>query len=60
MGRDALAVVDAPLRVQRTASLLVVDASILPTMVNGNTSAMTIIIEEKAADVIKALWLVVG
>ena len=54
MGHDALAVVDEQLRVRGTAGLRVVDASIMPTIVNVNTNAATIMIGEKAADLIKA------
>src|SRR5262249_6509426 len=54
MGHDALAVVDEQLRVRGTAGLRVADASIMPTIVNGNTNAATIMIGERAADLIKA------
>jgi choline dehydrogenase len=52
MGRDALAVVDAELRVHGIQGLRVVDASIMPTLVGGNTNAATIVIAEKASDFI--------
>jgi choline dehydrogenase len=53
MGQDQMAVVDERLEVRGVSGLRVVDASIMPTIISGNTNAPAIMIGEKGADLVK-------
>jgi len=54
MGSGPMSVVDNELRVHGMEGLRVVDAAVMPTVISGNTNAATIMIAEKAAEVIRA------
>ncbi len=53
MGQDPMAVVDARLRVHGVTGLRVADASVMPTLVSGNTNAAAVMIGERAADLVR-------
>jgi len=54
MGTTPMSVVDSELRVHGITGLRVVDASVMPTVISGNTNAATIMIAERASDLIRA------
>ena len=58
MGHDDMAVVDTQLRVRGLEGLRVIDASVMPTLISGNTQAPSIMIGEKGAAIMRAGKLV--
>jgi choline dehydrogenase len=54
MGHDKKAVVDEKLRVHGLGGLRIADASVMPTITSGNTNSPTLMIAEKAADLVLA------
>jgi choline dehydrogenase len=56
MGQDARSVVDPELRVRGVEGLRVADASVMPTIIRGHTNAPSIVIGERAADLVKEAW----
>ncbi len=50
MGSDGMAVVDARMRVHGVAKLRVCDASVMPSLISGNTNAPTVMLAERCAD----------
>ena len=60
IGKDAMAVVDAQMRVHGLANLRVIDASVFPTVPNGNLNAPTMMVAERGADLIRGKTLVLA